>query len=189
MTRREIASRIQWQSKAWQLRVIDQELADGTTAETGVIDHPGSAVVVPLDGEQVLMLKQYRLSLGEWIFELPAGTRETDEPWLACAQRELREETGYQAARWTELGRVWPAPGLTNELMAVYLAQDLSPAPLSPDADEEIEVHALPLGESVLMALDGRLQDAKSVLALMRAAAYLDRWPPEGPAPRFGSSP
>lgn len=177
MTRREIASRIQWQGKSWQLRVIEQELADGTTAEAGVIDHPGSAVVVPMDGDQVLMLKQYRLALGEWVFELPAGTREKDEPWLACAQRELREETGQQAAQWRELGRIWPAPGITNELMAVYLAQDLSPAPLPPDVDEEIEVLTFPLDALASMALDGRLWDAKSVVALLRVAAYLQQMP------------
>lgn len=173
MKRREIASRVQWRGKSWRLRVIDQQLADGTMVQRGVIDHPGSVVVVPLLGEQVLILRQYRLSLDEWIVELPAGTREEDEPWLACAQRELREETGYQAARWTELGRIWPAPGITNELMTVYLAQELSPGPLAPDADEEIEVQTWPMDELVHMALDGRLRDAKSVVGLLRVEAHL----------------
>ena len=97
MGKREHSSRIQWQGKSWQLRVVEQHLPDGTTAEKGVIDHPGSVLIVPLDGEQVLMLRQYRLSLDEWILELPAGTRESEEPWLECARRELREETGFQA--------------------------------------------------------------------------------------------
>ena len=177
MSEREYSSRVRWRGKSWQLRVVDQVLADGTMAEKGVIDHPGSVVIVPLDGEQVAMLRQYRLSLDKWILELPAGTREEEEPWLTCAQRELREETGYQAAEWTELGRVWPAPGITNELMVVYLARDLSPAPLEGDADEEIEVRPMPLDEVVDMALDGRLQDAKSVVGLLRVAKHLDRLP------------
>ena len=104
MSKREYSARVQWQGKSWRLRVVDQILPDGTTAEKGVIDHPGSVVIVPLDGEQVLMLRQYRLSLDQGILELPAGTREGDEPWLTCAQRELREETGYQAAEWISLG-------------------------------------------------------------------------------------
>lgn len=177
MSGRDYSSRIQWQGKSWQLRVVAQKYADGTTAEQGVIDHPGSVLIVPLDGDQVLMLSQYRLALDDWILELPAGTREKDEPWLACARRELREETGYQAATWTDLGRIWPAPGLTNELMAVYLARDLSPAPLPGDEDEEIEVRPMPMDELVAMALDGRMQDAKSVVGLLRVAAVLKRLP------------
>ena len=123
--------------------------------------------------EQVLMLSQYRLALEQWIMELPAGTREPGEEWLLCARRELREETGYQAESWRSLGQVWPAPGLSNELMAIYLASDLSEAPLPPDPDEEIEVRPYPLDELVAMALDGRLQDAKSVVGILRAVAAL----------------
>ena len=177
MSKREYSSRVHWQGKSWQLRVVDQTLPDGSTATKGVIDHPGSVVVVPLDEEQVLMLHQYRLSLDQWILELPAGTRERSEPWLTCARRELREETGYRAAEWTELGRVWPAPGITNELMAVYLAHGLSPAPLPADTDEEIEVRPMRLDELVAMALDGRLRDAKSVVGVLRVASYLNRLP------------
>jgi ADP-ribose pyrophosphatase len=147
---------------------------DGTLLEKGFIEHPGSVVVVPVQGEEILILRQYRLSLKDTILELPAGTRESGEEWLACAQRELREETGYRAENWIPLGHVWPAPGITNEEMAIYLASDLSPAPLPADADEEIEVEKLPLRILANMALDGRLKDAKSVVALLRAAAYLD---------------
>ena len=177
MSGREYAWRLLWQGSSWQLRLVEQRLADGSTVQKGVINHPGSVLIVPLDGEQVLMLRQYRLSLDEWILELPAGTREKEESWLACAQRELREETGYQARRWTELGRVWPAPGLTNELMAIYIAQDLSAAPLPSDADEEIEVRLMALDELTKMAFDGRMQDAKSVVGILRVAAHFDRLP------------
>ena len=154
---------------------MELSLPDGSILEKGIIDHPGSVVVVPMQGEQVLMLRQYRLSLDETILELPAGTRESEEEWLVCAQRELREETGYRAETWIPLGRVWPAPGITNEEMAIYLASDLSPAPLPADVDEEIEVQSFRLKELVGMSLDGRLRDAKSVIALLRAAAYLDQ--------------
>ena len=87
-------SRIVWQGK-WRLRVDSFRLADGQLYERGFIDHPGAVVLVPLlpsdDGPRVLMLRQYRPALERTILELPAGTREADEPWLTCAQRELRE--------------------------------------------------------------------------------------------------
>ena len=142
--------------------------------ERAVIDHPGSVVIVPMDDEKVLILEQFRIALDSTILELPAGTREGEEEWLNCARRELREETGYRAENWVSLGKVWPGPGITNELMAVYLATDLSPAPLAPDADEQIEVVSYGFGELITKALNGELQDAKSVVAILRAAAYLD---------------
>jgi ADP-ribose pyrophosphatase len=168
-------SKILWQGRSWRLRVVQLSLPDGANIEKGVIEHPGSVVIVPMMNDRVLMLHQYRLALGETILELPAGTRCWDEDFLACAQRELREETGYRAQRWTSLGQVWPAPGLTDEVMAVYLADDLSYAPLPADADEEIEVRPFPPSELKSMAIDGRLQDAKSIVGILRVTAYLDQ--------------
>jgi ADP-ribose pyrophosphatase len=148
-------------------------LADGTAVERAYIEHPGAVVLVPLLGENVLMLRQYRPSLQQTILELPAGTRGWDEPWPDCAQRELREETGYQASDLIDLGVVWAAPGVSDEQMALYLATGLTPAPLPADPDEELVVVAMPLEELAVMALDGRLQDAKSIIAILRAAVYL----------------
>jgi len=119
------------------------------------------------------MLRQYRLALDQWILEVPAGTRDDGEDWLTCAKRELREETGYKASDWHQLGEVWPTPGLSNEKMAIFLASDLEKAPLEPDLDEQIEVHPCSLAELETMANDGRLQDAKSVVAIYRVATYL----------------
>jgi ADP-ribose pyrophosphatase len=174
-------SRIVWQGK-WRLRVDSFCLADGQLYERGFIDHPGAVVVVPLlpgdngdgaHGPRVLMLRQYRPALERTILELPAGTREGDEPWLTCAQRELREETGQRAASFVALGEVWAAPGLTNERMALFLAEGLASDPLPMDMDEEIAVEEWPLAELVAMALDGQLEDAKSVVAILRAARHL----------------
>lgn len=169
------SSKIQWQGTSWRLRVEEILLPDGTRLERGHIEHPGAVVLVPLAGDTVFMLRQYRPSLKQTILELPAGTRGWDEPWEVCAQRELREETGYRAANLTPLGRVWPAPGVSDEVMAIYLATGLTPDPLPADADEEFEVVPTPLGELVRMALDGRLQDAKSIAAVLRTEAYLEK--------------
>lgn len=169
-------SYVAWQGKSWRLRV-EQDTVNGRAVERAFIDHPGAVVLVPLryraEEPEVLMLRQYRPALRQTILELPAGTRGWDEAWLACAQRELREETGFRAADFAPLGKVWPAPGVSNELMAVYLATGLTADPLPQDADEVIEVAPTPLRILVQMAQDGRLQDAKSVVGILRTAVHL----------------
>lgn len=171
-----LQSRIVWEGK-WRLRVDTFRLPDGRLYERGAIDHPGAVVLVPLRdgdaGSECLMLRQYRPALDKTILELPAGTREHDEPWLACAQRELQEETGFRAASFEPLGEVWAAPGITNERMALFLARELMADPLPMDVDEEIAVEVWPLAALVEMALDGRLEDAKSVVGVLRAARFL----------------
>lgn len=171
------ASEVVWQGSSWHLRVDTLQLPDDTAVTRGTIVHPGSVVLVPLrpsaQGPEVLMLRQYRLSLASTILELPAGTRGWDEAWLSCAQRELREETGYRAEHFTHLGDIWPAPGLTDEVMKIYVAQDLTPDPLPGDVDEAIELTPMPLNTLITMAQDGRLQDAKSIIALWRTAVSL----------------
>lgn len=170
-------SRIVWEGK-WRVRVDTFRLSDGAIYERGAIEHPGAVVLAPLVATEggataLIMLRQYRPALGRSILELPAGTREPDEPWLSCAQRELREETGFRAAVMTPLGEVWAAPGLSNERMALFLATGLTAAPLPMDIDEEIAIEIWPLEELAAMAIDGRLEDAKSVVAILRAVRHL----------------
>ncbi len=174
----KIGSKLLWQQgDGWRLRLDTLQLPDGRTTQKGAIEHPGAVVLVPLrqssTGPEVLMLRQYRHVLDSVILELPAGTRGWDEPWLTCAQRELREETGHRAEVFTSLGQIWPAPGLSDELMQLYLAENLTPAPLPGDEDEAIEVVAMPLAELEKMAWDGRLLDGKSVVAILRTAHLL----------------
>ncbi|MCP4423372.1 MAG: NUDIX hydrolase [Chloroflexi bacterium] len=169
---------IAWEKEgSWRLRVETAVLPDNTLNERAFIDHPGAVVLIPLrqmDGApDVLMLRQYRRALDETILELPAGTRGWDEAWLACAQRELREETGFRAESFTLLGEIWPTPGLSNELMRIYLATGLQSDPLPQDADEEIEVQPIPLDELTAMAQDGRIRDAKSIIGILHAAGIL----------------
>ena len=168
---------IAWQGNSWRLLAHTIQLPDGNTIEKGTIDHPGAVVIVPLRetaaGPEVVMLRQYRLALDETILELPAGTRGWREEWLACAQRELREETGYRAEHFQALGRCWPAPGLSNEIMAIYLATGLQSDPLPQDSDEIIDTEPILLQDLLKMALDGQLQDAKSVVGILRTAFFL----------------
>jgi len=173
-------SLVAWQGNSWRLRVQTIHLPDGDTIEKGIIDHPGAVVLIPLRetdaGPEVIMLRQYRLALDETILELPAGTRGWHEDWLACAQRELREETGYRADHLQALGRCWPAPGLSNEIMAIFLATGLHSDPLPQDSDEMIEIQPILLQDLVKMALEGQLQDAKSVVGILRTAFLITRY-------------
>jgi ADP-ribose pyrophosphatase len=165
-----------WQGRSWRLCTTVRTLPGGDQMEVAYIDHPGAIVVVPwLENgarSQILMLHQFRPALGKSILELPAGTRESREAWEACAQRELREETGYGAEQLISLGRCWPAPGVSNESMLIYLASGLHHDPLPQDEDEEIEVVPYDFAELLSMALDGRLEDAKSVVGILRTAYF-----------------
>jgi len=172
-------SDIVWRGSSWRLRVDLLRFDEKTAVQRGIIEHPGSVVLVPLRssaaGLEILMLRQYRLALRQTILELPAGTRGWDEEWEHCAHREMREETGFRAQKLTHLADIWPAPGLSDELMKIYLAQDLTPDPLPGDIDEMIEVIPMPLIDLVARAQDGRLVDAKSIIGILRTAAYVNQ--------------
>ena len=180
---KKVDSEIIWQGSSWYLQVDSLLLNDGLTVKKGAIVHPGSVVLVPIrplpnNQHEVLMIKQYRHVLDQTILELPAGTREWEEAWLPCAQRELQEETGYRAEQFDLLGEVWPAPGFTNELMHIYLAQDLHHDPLPGDVDEEIEVVPMALDALLLMVENGRIQDAKTIISIQKAAKFLQKSTP-----------
>lgn len=168
-------AKIIWEKPdSWRFEVDTAVLPTGQTVQRAQIRHPGAVVLIPLTpANDVLMLRQYRVALGQTILELPAGTRGWDEDWEACAQRELREETGYRAAELTPLGDIWPAPGASDELMRLYLMRDLTADPLPQDDDELIELAPLPLTDLIEMAFDGRVQDAKSVVGLLRTGRLL----------------
>ncbi|MCO5188593.1 MAG: NUDIX hydrolase [Anaerolineae bacterium] len=168
------AGRVVWHQGSWHLEAESVTLPDGTVVERAYVNHPGAVVLVPLLGNTVLMLAQYRLPFKRTMLELPAGTRLSDESWLACAQRELREETGYRAARFTPLGEILPILSYSNEVLAIYLAEELTPDPLPMDADEQIEIRPMSLMKLIDMAHNGDLQDAKSIVAILRAARHLN---------------
>lgn len=157
--------------------VVDHEqvrLPNGSACEMEVVRHPGGAAVVALDREgQVCLLRQYRYVVSDWIWELPAGRREAEEAPLVTAQRELREEAGIEARQWEGLGSMWSSPGVFTEEVHLYLAQDLCPCPAAPDAHEVFDIHWLSFSEVLTWALEGRIRDAKTVIALYRAREAL----------------
>lgn len=146
-------------------------LPNGREAELEIAHHPGGAAVVALDAEgRVCLLRQFRHAAGGWIDELPAGKLDGGEPPLECAVRELAEEAGVQAGRWEKLGEYLSSPGVFTEVIHVYLARDLAPAPSAPEEHEVFEVRWLPMPEAVALASRGELRDGKSLVGLFWAA-------------------
>lgn len=143
---------------------------NGINCNMEIIRHPGASAIVPLtDDNKVLMLKQYRHAVGRILWEIPAGTVDGDEDPLACASRELIEETGYEAHAWDPLGAVTPVPGYSDERINLFLARDLTPATQKLDVDEFIEVQPVPLSQVAVMITSGEIEDAKTIAAIFRA--------------------
>lgn len=141
---------------------------DGTTIRRDCILHPGAVVILPvLDAEHVVLLRNHRWVVGETLWEVPAGTREPNEPLEACARRELLEETGYTAATWTSLGFLYASPGVMNEKLHLFFAEHLTAGTMRPEADEELEPVTVRLDEAVRMCLSGEIVDAKTITALL----------------------
>ncbi len=138
--------------------------------------HPGAAVAVPVTAEgKFIAIYQYRFAVGSYIYEFPAGTTEVGEDAAETIKRELEEETGYRAQRWQDLGTYYLAPGYSNEVMGVYLAQDLEllAEPPPPDDDEDIEVVELTADDVIRLMCDSPDADAKSIAAFYRAHRWL----------------
>lgn len=165
---RTVGSRIIHQGRYLTFREDTIDLGDGKLVRREIVDHPGAVVIVPLDAHgHAIMVRQYRHAAGKTLLELPAGTLERGEDPLACARRELREETGYAAAHWEPLPGFFSAPGFTNEFMHLFLARDLAHDPLDGDEDEEIVVEPVPLAHAIAMIERGEIQDAKTIAGLL----------------------
>jgi 8-oxo-dGTP pyrophosphatase MutT (NUDIX family) len=144
--------------------------SNGREYDIDYVRHPGAAAVVAIDSDKrVCVVRQYRHGVEDFLWEIPAGKLDPGEPPEICAPRELQEETGVEAGRWTPLGIYIPAPGIFTEVIHLYLARDLKIGPASPDADEELEIEWLPLEEAVGHVMRGEWNDGKTAMALWRA--------------------
>ncbi|MBX9790603.1 MAG: NUDIX hydrolase [Pirellulales bacterium] len=141
---------------------------DGSTHFRAYVQHPGAVAILPLfDDGKICLIRNFRPAVGHELFELPAGTREPGEAPLATATRELEEETGYAAVRIERLCEFWMSPGILNERMHVFVARGLQRGKASLDKGEIVAPHIVSHDEAMAMVADGRIQDAKSVAALL----------------------
>jgi ADP-ribose pyrophosphatase len=137
----------------------------GFEIKRAIVQHEGSAVVMPVDERgRVLLVRQYRLPARRYLWELPAGRVDQGETVLKAARRELREETGYTAKKWTKLVSFYPSPGFLAEKMTIFLAEDLTEGKQEPMEDERIEIDWVPSRKLDQWISESKVQDAKTML-------------------------
>jgi ADP-ribose pyrophosphatase len=151
----------------------------GVHATRDVIRHHGSVIILAVDAStnpadpSVLLIRQYRHAAGKILLEIPAGRIEAGEKPLPAARRELIEETGYRARKWSKLVHYYASPGFLTEDMNILVAEDLIPGTATPEDDEKIELHMTPLSEALRLIHAGKIEDGKTLIAVMLYAARL----------------
>jgi ADP-ribose pyrophosphatase len=144
-------------------KAVDQKT--GFEIKRSVVRHIGSAVMMAVDAKKrILLVRQYRLPAERYLWELPAGRLDPGETPLKAARRELVEETGYKARRWTKLASFWASPGYVQERMTIFLAEDLTQGQSSPMEDERIDIGWFTPKEVGEMITKGVIQDAKTIV-------------------------
>lgn len=158
-----------YQGKIINLRVDKALLPNGAHVKREVIEHPGGVCVAALtERNELLFVRQFRYPYQEVVLEIPAGKLSPDEDPLACGKRELKEETGAEAAHYEFLGKLYPSPGYCGEIIYMYLAEGLSFGEMNPDEDEFLEVERIPLETAVQQILSGEIVDAKTQAAVLK---------------------
>ena len=150
-------------------------LPNGAETIRELIRHIGAVCVIPvLENGDVIMERQYRYPLDQVILEIPAGKLDAkNEDRFSAIQRELREETGYTAGKWTVIGGFYPAPAYSDEYITMFLAQDLKKGDRHLDEDEFLDVHTVPLRSLVEDVMAGKIEDAKTQVCILKAARIL----------------
>ena len=163
-----ISSDRKFEGKVINLRVDTVELENGTIATREIAEHPGGVCIISLDeNKEVLMVKQFRAPFGKIILEVPAGKLNYGEDHFECGKREFLEETGYRAEKYTYLGQMYPSVGFLNEILHIYLAEDLVKDTQSLDEDEFLSVEKYELSTLVEMVMKNEIKDAKTIIAIL----------------------
>src|SRR5438132_10673932 len=163
-----LTRRIIYQGLKVDLALQQVRLHDGTITERELVLHRGAVALVPMVDEQhVCLVRNHRYAVDRTLLEVPAGTIDPDESPDRTAERELVEETGYHAGRIRRIREWYVSPGVMTERMYLYLCEDLRPGPVRHQLDEQLQVVVVPWEEALTMAEDGRIEDAKSLLARM----------------------
>ncbi len=168
-----LKSKVSFQGKVFSVVTDKVTEPGGVTSTRDVIRHNGSVVILAVDTSEnpadpsILLERQYRYAAGQFLLELPAGRIEPGEAPLAAAKRELIEETGFRARRWSRLVRYYASPGFLSETMQVFLAEDIRPGIAQPEEDEKISLHPVPLSELLAQIHAGKILDGKTILSVL----------------------
>lgn len=169
-----VESQIVYRGIIVNVRMDRAELVNGKVVRREVVEHPGGVCVLPLHGDgTVTVVRQFRYPFQRVVTELPAGKLERGEDHRLCGLRELEEEVGMVPGTFTYLGCLYTSPGFSDEVLHMYLAQDLRQGETHPDEDEFLESGRLPLSELVEQVMSGEIQDAKTVALVLKAKQYL----------------
>ncbi|AGA29172.1 NUDIX hydrolase [Singulisphaera acidiphila] len=163
--------RLIYQGRKIDLALQEVQLADGSKAEREVVVHRGAVALVPMvDADHVCLVKNDRYAVETTLLEVPAGTIDPGESPDQTAPRELSEETGYRAGKISRIAEWFVSPGVMTERMYLYLCEDLTPGPTQHQPDERLEPVVVAWSEALEMVRDGRIVDAKSMLAILLCA-------------------
>ncbi len=165
-----LSSKIAYKGPAFSINSDRVREPNGVVARRDVVRHSGSAVILAVDDSRpprILLERQYRYAADAYLWELPAGRVDLGEKPLAGAKRELLEETGYRAAKWTKALFFYPSPGFLDETMTVYLARGLRAGEAQPEEDERIECQLTPLSRALEMVRSGEIRDGKTIASVL----------------------
>jgi ADP-ribose pyrophosphatase len=165
---------VHFRGRVIKVTTDDVILPNGHHAQLEVVHHPGGAAIVAIDAqERICLLRQYRYVAEGWIWELPAGKLEPNEPPLTTAQRELVEEAGVSARHWHSLESYLSSPGVFTEVIHLFLATGLESTTVAHEHAEVIEVHWVAFAEAYEWAVSGKIRDGKSAIGIVRAQHFL----------------
>ena len=166
-------SKLVYDGKLFRVLAEDIQEPNGKKVFREVVRHGGSAVILAIDKRKnrkdplVLIERQFRHAAQQYLYEVPAGKMEPNEDHLEGAKRELREETGYTAKKWTKLVKYFASPGFLGEWMQVYVAEELTAGETQPDEDEFLELQFVPLSELLRLIDAGKVRDGKTLISAM----------------------
>lgn len=176
MTR--LSSRRAYAGRVINVDIDTVEFPNGTTGELEMVRHPGASAVIPFvsdphgDDPQILLIRQFRHAADSFIYEIPAGKLDGNEPPVECARRELREETGCSAGKLEHLYTFYTTPGFTDEKIHVFMASGLTRGEVAHEKDEFMTVETVTLSRALELVNTGDLVDAKTALALLFVAGF-----------------
>ena len=173
MREHKLSSEVKFDGKLIQ---VTYDIADvnGKEAWREVVHHPGASAVVAIDEDnRIIMEKQFRYALNDYLLEIPAGKLDKGEDPLVCAKRELEEETGIIASEWISLGTIATSPGFCNEVIHLFVAKGLSKGEIHWDEDEYVEVERYTFDELLQRIKEEKIKDSKSLSTLLLAMPYL----------------
>lgn len=173
-----LSSKTSYQGSVFSVSTDTVTEPGGVTSTRDVIRHNGSVVILAVDratnpaDPTILIERQYRHAAGQFLLELPAGRIEPGEAPLAAAKRELMEETGFRARKWSRLVRYYASPGFLAETMQVFLAEEIKAGVAQPEEDEKITLHHIPISELLARIEAGKILDGKTILSTL----FFARW-------------